>query len=622
MTSLQFGRRLLWDALLWLALPSVFLLAYIGAFSAPSSAALPHLRLVLLFWFCATFARFLLGRLIQHPAAIRLSTTVLLSLAFALIVAYYAAVLVGMQSWHRVISWELITSYATQVPYLADTLEISLPVSAMVIGLIYLALVSAVWMWVGLSDWCSPLARRVSTPWHVLGTLVFSMGATVEVYGFIDAPPNLLAEPVSLTLFGDPADEPMRLLAKPLAAPVLDPVEESTRSAYAINPSADRRNVIMIVVDALRADHMGLNGYTRDTTPNLSQLAVSKDVRSTASMRSACAESLCGLSSLASSRFAHLIPDNAFTLKDVLKRHGYRIHMLLSGDHTHFYGLRERYGEVDSYFDGSMRRGEYANDDRMLFDRVDALPSWNATPTMLQFHLMSVHLLGKRFLAPAKYLPAANYNPLQLSLKGNQEGFRELAINYYDNGVVQADFVIGKLLSQLAGKGYLNNAIVVITGDHGESLGEQQLYNHANGVHEAVLRIPFLMISYGFSARPFSAEHSNPSQVDIGPTLLSELNMPVPATWVGVPMQQPDNRKFTYFQQGKDLGLIDVRDPSSVWKYWTNQGTGREYAFELTVDPAESTNRIDDVRAIAERDWRRQIVASPSSRQSVNGLRQ
>jgi Sulfatase. len=98
---------------------------------------------------------------------------------------------------------------------------------------------------------------------------------------------------------------------------------------------------------------MGLFGYQRDTTPNIARIAASATLRKAGIVHSSCADSSCGLLSLASSRFVHQFPARPFTLQEVLKRTGYRVHMILGGDHTNFYGLRKIYGAVDSYYDGA-----------------------------------------------------------------------------------------------------------------------------------------------------------------------------------------------------------------------------------------------------------------------------
>ena len=75
----------------------------------------------------------------------------------------------------------------------------------------------------------------------------------------------------------------------------LDLIEDAERSAYKINPGADRKNLVLIVVDALRPDHLGIYGYGRDTTPNLRAIQKSGAMRHLSGVRSSCSASACGL---------------------------------------------------------------------------------------------------------------------------------------------------------------------------------------------------------------------------------------------------------------------------------------------------------------------------------------
>ena len=80
------------------------------------------------------------------------------------------------------------------------------------------------------------------------------------------------------------------------------------------------------------------------------------------------------------------------------------------------------------------------------------------------------------------------------------------ATNYYDDGILSADHVIQKLVELLRQKGYLRKALVVVTADHGEALGEHGIFAHANSVHEEVLKVPVVFIANGYEPDAFVAE--------------------------------------------------------------------------------------------------------------------
>ncbi len=599
------------DLVAWFALPAAFLYAYVKGYGAPTQAILPHLQVALLALLALALLRLTLSRALSARAG-RLAAALAASAALWVMIAYYGLALIGLEYWGRVISWDLIASYAAQAPRLAETLEISWPGVLGIAALAYAALTWIVHRYLRRVDSAALIGARLS--WSMLALLVVAgtLFLAVEVYQFRAAPPTGDAEPVSLTFY--PVEGGLVFQSHAvdkLGAARRDADEDAVRAAYAPSLAPDRRNVVLIVVDALRADHMGIYGYARDTTPHLARLEKAGVLRKAPAVQASCSSSVCGLLSIASSRFVHQFSRRPITLPEVLKRYGYRIHMILSGNHTLFYGLRDAYGDVDSYFDAyPARAGEYMNDDAIVVDHLSRFPAWDGNPVMMQFHLMSAHALGHRDPGLAKYQPAANYSLFALTGKAGRSSD---AINHYDNGVLQADATIDAILGALRQKGYLRDAIVAITADHGEALGEHGSYTHAQGVHDETLNIPFVLLSYGH--RPAAPIDGAPiaSQVDIAPTVLAELGIAAPASWRGMALQRPLKRDFLHFQERWDLGIFDLRDPGNPWKYWSNVRTGEEYAFNLRLDPRQRRNRIAAASEQQRRDWRLQVLAASAA---------
>jgi|SRR5690348_17325036 len=598
-------RGLCLDLGLWFCAPIVFLFFYVDRFALPSSAILPHLRVVLVGFIALLVVRAVLYRLIRNPRAAVVASSVVSTVVLASLIAYYALVITGLSYWSRVISWDLIRTYSRQLPALADALGVSLPycIAALVVFVVLLFVATSVYF--ARNDWLAAVAGRPQAlmPWFLILAGLFA--GAVEAYSFAAAPPTREREPLGLTLF--PVEASYNLQGHAVDKVQVEKLaanEDKARGTYTLNHDADRKNIVLIVVDALRSDHMGLFGYGRDTTPNMERIASSAALRKAGIVHSSCADSSCGLLSLASSRFIHQFPARPFTLPEVLKRNGYRVHMMLGGDHTNFYGLRKIYGAVDSYFDGASQNRYYVNDDDLVLDRLASFPSWEGTPTMIQFHLMSVHVLGTRHKGSDKYLPASNYAAHADRRVATQGGVSSEAVNYYDNGVAQADAIIGRMLATLGDKGYLRNTLVVITGDHGEGLGEHGFYAHANNVYEQVLRIPVVFLSFGYKPTLPIDVRPDASQVDIAPSILKELGISRPAAWVGVPLQDPKGPQFTYFQEKLETGVFDLRDPMHVWKYFTSTRSGREFAFDISNDPQESAERRDTVSPALLAEWR------------------
>ena len=263
---------------------------------------------------------------------------------------------------------------------------------------------------------------------------------------------------------------------------------------------ARRTNVVLIIVDSLRADHMQVYGYGRPTTPFLSQLTASGRMKKVDMAFSTCSESFCGITSTLSGREFPDISARTFQLQDVLHDEGYQTWFLLSGNHTAWNGLTSFYHATDgTLFDGSRTERYTMDDDRLVLEGLARVPpATRDQPAFFYVHLMSTHYLGVEF--PTSHVfttPGDDITP----------GAEPYAIvdqlqkrDRYDDKVLQADSVIKELFIRLAAKHYLDDAIVVVTGDHGEGLGERH-WAHGWHLYDEDIRIPMLL--YDVSATKY-----------------------------------------------------------------------------------------------------------------------
>jgi glucan phosphoethanolaminetransferase (alkaline phosphatase superfamily) len=606
------ARRVALELLLWLTAPCAFLAWYARYPHVTWTVVAPHLAVVLVPVLVTSVLRIFIVRLLGSRAARALSAFVLATTLLALWL-YYAAVVAGLKAWGRVISYELVASYLDQAPAFAEALAI--PLSAVVAALLlaYGLMMAAAFLYVRVVDWVAPMLSRFSEQSCATGAGLALVACILELAVFFAAPPVEKFEPVSLTLYPDLNRHNMQgRWISPQRAAMIDAAEDAERTRYVANPRANRHNVVVVVVDALRADRMGVYGYGRETTPNLSRLQRAGALDAVPQARASCGSSNCGITSLLASKFVHEFSERPFTLFEVLKRHGYRVDVMLSGDHTNFYGLKRIYEPHDSYFDGAVagRSLDYKNDDRLLIDHASRLPRWDRQPVMLYFHLMSTHPIGKHYPQFQRYQPASPYMP-----SGRTDA--EHAGNQYDNAVLQADGIIAELFDTLRARGYLDNTLVVITADHGEALGEHGAFGHPQSLDEEVLRIPLLFIASGFERRRLSRPGLVAAQVDIAPTILAELDMEAPRTWSGVPLQREPERDFTYFDEPGTAGIIDYRDAANVWKYRVDRRSHEEQAFNLSTDPQGDVDAIAQTSRALRRDWRARFaehIAEPSER--------
>jgi arylsulfatase A-like enzyme len=179
----------------------------------------------------------------------------------------------------------------------------------------------------------------------------------------------------------------------------------------------------------------------------------------------------------------------------------------------------------------------------------------------------------------------------------------------YDGEIRYTDEVIGKLLASLETLGFLNNAIVVVTSDHGEEFGEHGGVLHGGKLFEELLHVPLIIGGAGIDRGV--VDPSLVSLVDIAPTLLSLAGLKIPDVMEGRSVfdrpaseQWQDQRVFAQYGDR----LYCVRTPR--WKLIQRTSNQRVKLFDLHRDPGEHRNlsgRRRDLSAalLAElEDWR------------------
>jgi len=354
------------------------------------------------------------------------------------------------------------------------------------------------------------------------------------------------------------------------------------RSAQALVPAAPR-NVVVILGDSLRADHFPHYGYARQTTPFLTELASTGHLWKAEWAVSTCSETPCGvMGTLLSNPIGRAVGRTNVALHALLKDAGYQIDFLLSGSHLVQPALRATYG--DSTLFNVLRDGQSTGrgtDDRQVLDAVDALPPAGSTPHFLFVFLMSSHFTGRKLPEHRVYEPELSMLEAAARSRGvigrNTLSPEEqaAAINAYDNGLRQTDDMIRRIFGSLRGKGYLDDAIVVISSDHGEALGEHGLYAHGSYLYPEFLRIPLFIYDDRRTYPPIAFA----SQTDIAATVAAAVGLPQPASWEGRDLQAGKPRITSLVQNSRRheypcRGVFDRTD-------------GRlHYLFECTAYPS------------------------------------
>ncbi|MBI1875514.1 MAG: sulfatase-like hydrolase/transferase [Acidobacteria bacterium] len=284
-------------------------------------------------------------------------------------------------------------------------------------------------------------------------------------------------------------------------------------------------NLLLISIDTLRPDHLGCYGYGAARTPTIDALAA-RGVRF-ADAVTVTPLTLPAHASLLTGTFPayHGVRDNGgfylppelVTLAEILRGVGYRTAGFVGA-----FVLDSRWGlqqGFDLYADGfDLSQANGAAMDTIQHpanEVVDQALRWldqkSDKPFFGWVHLYDPHA---PYTAPQQV--AAQFPP---TLEGA-----------YDAEIAWTDTQVGRLIDRLAQLRTLDETIVIIVGDHGESLGEHGEAQHGFFVYDAALRVPLIVAGLGLST---TVVRDQVRIVDVMPTTLDLMGVPVPAAVQG-----------------------------------------------------------------------------------------
>lgn len=353
--------------------------------------------------------------------------------------------------------------------------------------------------------------------------------------------------------------------------PVLSQVE-----ILAAVPEPSTPNIVLIVVDTLRADRLSLYGYERETSANIGAWAeragvVFENTITAAPWTLPSHVSLfTGLDSLTHGMTTgDPIPLGLEMIAERFQEKGFRTAAFTGGGYLgEDYRLMQGFDSL-AYWDTPRRKPAEAGNDLEagIENAIDWLKqSGTQAPTqpfMLFFHTYEVHTpyrerepFFSQFHSGVddEPLPPVKTSTQQVS---SEEGFKTrkvltalepggkpkyvplpdrfigLAGDLYDGGVAFADLHIGKLLGFLDESGLSENTIVVLTSDHGESLGEKGLAGHSS-LEEWEIKIPLVFAGPGLEDFRGKRVEAQARLIDIMPTILELAGEGLPADIDGV----------------------------------------------------------------------------------------
>lgn len=368
--------------------------------------------------------------------------------------------------------------------------------------------------------------------------------------------------------------------------------------------SQSRPNILLISIDACRADHLSSYGYGRETTPFIDSLAergirfenAFVNTHGTPSSHTTILSSLYQQSHRVSynklkGSAHHSIPDDVVLLQEILRKHGYLTLGVTGGGFMSGYlGFRRGF----DYFDDTARGVESGT--RKLVQLVRSHRG-DERPMFALYHTYEVHSpydppekfrqrFGKfdgSFETSSGTISKINRGVIQPSSE-HLEFIRAM----YDAGLAFTDHTLRTMFSQLDELGFFDNYLVLLTSDHGEELGERGRFGHHDLLYDELLRTPLIITGTGVPQG--SIDQRLASSIDITPTILAFAGIEVDSQFEGTnllrPPQKTRSEQAVYSQyKGKRYSIR-----THEWKLILNMRPISAELYALTTDPAEKRN--------------------------------
>lgn len=346
---------------------------------------------------------------------------------------------------------------------------------------------------------------------------------------------------------------------------------------YEVNQVGCAKNVILIICDALRSDHMSLYNYKRQTTPFLDSITMNTHSLITPNAFSSSSRSFLGISNILSSDDE--LSMHNFFLHDVLSKIGYRINFILSGDHMNFYGLKNHYGDhINFYSDGRTMINDFhkselnPNNDLNILNTLSDLNFADNRSDFFYLHYMTVHQMGSSNHEYQIFGPSEIENVFMRDKKRH--------INNYDSRVLQLDDYLRQSFSILSGKGYLEDAVVVITSDHGQSLFDYgKGYGHTQSVYYSEINIPLIFLDFRNTEKTSQSTVKIACQNDVAPSVLDLLELTIPQSWKGNSVFSNFPNEPVYAHERSYYSIIDNYKDSLLVQYVWDKNKKKEEIF-------------------------------------------
>jgi arylsulfatase len=426
---------------------------------------------------------------------------------------------------------------------------------------------------------------------------------------------------------------------------------------------ASPANAILITIDTLRADHLGIHGYVRDTSPNLDALAragtwfercYAQSVTTRASHATIFTATYPSTHGVLSN--GEKYPDRP-SLMTALKAAGYTTAGFVSSVVVaRTWGAQ---AQLDHFDDAAttteVNRPNMA--ERPARDTLQAVLAYlerrdGSKPFFVWIHLIDPHGPYTAPIEPDRFVGDAHAKPGQrkIPLGETNLGFRNIPryqilngnqdpdyyVARYDAEIRYADDALGEFVARLRELDLFEPTLMVVTSDHGETLAEpthRRFFSHGLTVYEEVSRIP-LIVHEPFGGRRLRAlDTTLPAlALDIAPTMLDLLGVASPPEFEGRSMlagaRAADTVAFSLGSYGSRLIEQEMGSQFGAregpWRYIRNSVDGYEELYDHRSDPGETRNLAEAYPDELERARQQmdELLARPTSRNEQSPIDQ
>jgi arylsulfatase A-like enzyme len=360
-------------------------------------------------------------------------------------------------------------------------------------------------------------------------------------------------------------------------------------AARCARAGSNKPNVILIIVDSLRSDHISANGYLRPATSYLDAWVASQGVSFQDATSPAAWTYPAGAAIMTGQSPFRLnatwdnttLPTDVTTLAEYLHDAGYYTAGFVS---TGFLSMGRGFARGFDKYDDSV--AFHPTSYQGVAEELGSLAlSWLTMWT--QQALSQPLFLFLYYIDPHTwYYPLSPYDTLYDSTYSGTltpQVFRdsqdivsgqivptqrdvEHLLALYDGEISYWDAHLGQVFSELQSYQLFNDALVIVTSDHGEAFGEHGEWTHGNCLYEEVLRVPLIM-RYAGVISPGTKVTTPVQNMDLMPTILDWLGIPIPAHLDAVSLRPLVDGSSPTTARDIFSELDGINDPSH-WAYW------------------------------------------------------